>query len=53
MENGFNKNVNIILKYLRRYDVEKFDEKIRKFKKIKKTKSVSQERPLYNYQKNG
>lgn len=50
--NQFKKNVNTALKYLRRYDVEKFDDKIQKFEKVTRKKSVSRKPPLYEYQKN-
>lgn len=49
--NQFKKNVNTALKYLRRYDVEKFDDKIQKFEKVTRKKSVSKAKPLYDYQR--
>lgn len=50
-KNKFKKNVNSALKYLRRYDIEKFNLKMEKFYKVKGRKSVSKKQPFYNYQK--
>lgn len=50
-KNKFKKNVNSALKYLRRYDIEKFNLKMEKFYEVKGRKSVSKKQPYYNYQK--
>ena len=49
--NLLEKNENSILKYYRRYDVEKFDEYIEKMKFIVNKKGVGKMPPLYDYQK--
>ena len=46
-KNKFKKNVNSALKYLRRYDIEKFNLKMEKFYKVKGRKSVSKKQPFY------
>ena len=49
--NDFNKSVNIIFKYLRRYYIGIFNKKIGDFQNIKRRKSVSKTQPLYEYEK--
>ena len=49
--NDFNKSVNIIFKYLRRYYVNIFDKKIGDFQRVVGKKSVSKVPPLYDYQR--
>lgn len=51
-KNKFKKNINSALKYLRRYDIKKFNIKMQKFCEVKGRKSVSKKHPCYNYQKN-
>jgi hypothetical protein len=48
--NLLEKNENSVLKYYRRYDVEKFDEIIDKMKFTVNKKGVDKTRPLYYYQ---
>ena len=50
--NDFNKSVNIIFKYLRRYYINIFDKKIGEFQRVVGKKSASKAQPLYDYQKN-
>lgn len=49
--NAFEKNENSILKYYRRYDVEKFDEYIERMKFTINKKTFNKKRPLYDFQK--
>lgn len=49
--NKFKKNVNSVLKYLRRYNIRKFNIIMQKFYKVEGRKSVSKKQPYYNYQK--
>lgn len=47
--NDFNKSINIIFKYLRRYYPNIFDKKICEFQRVVGKKSVSKAKPLYDY----
>jgi hypothetical protein len=49
--NLLEKNENSVLKYYRRYDVEKFDEIIDKMKFTVNKKGVDKTPPLYDFQK--
>ena len=48
--NLLKKNENSVLKYYRRYDVEKFNEIIEKMKFTVKKKGVDKMHPLYDFQ---
>jgi hypothetical protein len=49
--NLLEKNENSVLKYYRRYDVEKFDEYIEEMKFVVNKKGVDKTPPLYDYQR--
>lgn len=49
--NDFDKNINVIFKYLRRYYNKIFDKKIGDFQTVKRKKSVLKDSPLYDFQK--
>ena len=49
--NLLEKNENSILKYYRRYDVEKFDEYIEKINFTVNKKAVDKTQPLYDFQR--
>lgn len=49
--NSFENNKNSMLKYYRRYDVEKFDEYIENIKFIVDKKAVDKTQPLYEYKR--
>ena len=49
--NNYDKSVNIIFKYLRRYYINIFNKKISEFQRIVRKKSVSKAQPLYDYEK--